>query len=112
MYDDYLTNIETYSKLENLFLESFLEHTQNRSENSYKVPFYKTTFNNGQPFGDANPIFSAFNTESKEAIRIVITEDNNVSIVKKNTDHGCETIIFGGLLNLSEILDKLKAWIA
>ncbi|GLO58908.1 hypothetical protein GIB19_27900 [Pseudomonas sp. ITEM 17296] len=113
MYDDFLSNIETYTKLEELFKSAFAAHTKTTSSTShYITPFYNTTFKNGQPFRNANPIFSALNLKSKKLIRIIIEEnEHNISVVEKKTDHGTETIIFGGTTNLSEILIKMQEWI-
>ena len=113
MFEDYLTNPVSYAALETYFLENFMTITKkNNNQNTYITPFYRTTYNNGEPFADANPIFSAKDTRENKIIRIIIEEDEfEVSIAQKKTEQGDETIVFGGISNLPELLDILKDWI-
>lgn len=113
MYDDYLVCKETYAALENRFLNEFgsLVSKNDRPE-IFLAPFYMTKFKNGQSFFDANPIFSARDTEKNRVIRIIINEnDKKVSIHHKPTEYGDETIIFGGIMNLDHILQVMKEWV-
>ncbi|KPM65751.1 hypothetical protein HB13667_11015 [Pseudomonas putida] len=112
MHDDYLTNPSTYMALEQLFLDAFIKTiSEYNNQEEYTAPFYRTTYNNGQSFGDANPIFSARNAKRKKIIRIIIDEDENeISTAYKNTEHGVETIVFGGVSNLPELIAFLDNW--
>lgn len=112
MYDDYLTCKKTYIALENLFLNEFRSFTsENIKSKNFLAPFYATTFNNGQRFADANPIFSARDVEGNRVMRIVINEDDNeISTSFKPTDFGDETIVFGGIINLDQMLEIMKKW--
>lgn len=112
MYDDYVTNPSTYMALEQLFLDAFIKIISERNnQEEYTAPFYRTTYNNGQSFGDANPIFSARNAKHKNIIRIIIDEDESeISTAYKNTEHGVETIVFGGISNLPELIASLDKW--
>jgi len=112
MYEDYLTNSTTYRALEQLFLDAFTQ-IASKYENhaNFIAPFYRTTYENGQSFGDANPIFSARDIERKKVIRVIIEEDETkVSTAYKKIEHGEETVVFGGLSNLSELIATVKDW--
>lgn len=112
MYDDYLTCEKTYIALESLFLDEFSSFvSRNITSRKFLGPFYTTSFKNGQRFADANPIFSARDVEGNRAIRIVINEDDKeISTLLKPTDFGEETVVFGGIINLEQILEIMKEW--
>ncbi|WP_154660609.1 hypothetical protein [Pseudomonas cremoricolorata] len=114
MYEDYLTSAISYHRLEDCFARTFKKAIEaDGLSGNFLTPYYQTTFNNGQPFRDANPIFSAKNLKSSNSIRIIIEEDsNNVSVIEENKDTGLETIAFGGIENLNELLESLYHWIA
>jgi hypothetical protein len=112
MYDNYLTCKKTYLALEDLFLNEFRSFvSKNAKPENFQAPFYTTKFKNGQSFADANPIFSARDTEKNRVMRIVINEeDEEISIHYKSTDFGDETIIFGRIINLDQMLQTMKEW--
>lgn len=112
MYDDYLTCQETYIALENLFLDEFRSFaSKNIQSKNFLTPFYATTFNNGQRFADANPIFSVRDLKGNRVMRIVISEDEKeLSIFFKPTDFGDETVVFGGIINLEQMLQAMREW--
>ncbi|AIR91226.1 hypothetical protein [Pseudomonas cremoricolorata] len=114
MHEDYLASAISYHMLEDCFARTFKEAIEAYGlSGNFITPYYHTAFNNGQPFRDANPIFSAKSLKSSNTIRIIIEEDsNNVSVVEENKDNGLETIAFGGIKNLNELLESLRHWIA
>lgn len=112
MHGDYLKSSTAYTALEQLFIDVFTQ-TASKYENhaNFIAPFYRTTYDNGQPFSDANPIFSARDIEQKKIIRIIIEDEaDKISTAYKNTDYGEETIVFGGIANLPELIATLKEW--
>ncbi|WP_043196032.1 hypothetical protein [Pseudomonas putida] len=112
MHGDYLTNSTAHTALEQLFTDAFTQTVSKYKDHANLIaPFYRTTFDNGQPFGDANPIFSARDIERKKIIRIIIEDEvDKISTDYKNTDYGEETIVFGGIANLPELIATLKEW--
>lgn len=112
MHEDYLTNSTAYIALERLLFEAFTQvASKYESHANLIAPFYKTTYDNGQPFADADSIFSARDIIRQKVFRVIIEEDaDKVSAIYKNTEHGEETVLFGGIANLPELIAALKEW--
>ncbi|MGY4817701.1 hypothetical protein ACVNP3_17350 [Pseudomonas chlororaphis subsp. piscium] len=114
MFDDYLENKETYFSLEQ-YLFDFLhiklkENKKNKQD--FKVPFYKTTFANGMPFMDGNPILSAKNEHTGELLRVVLDEDAaGISHFRESKEPGEELVIIGTISDLEEVKKEILKWI-
>ena len=59
--------LENYIK--NIFLEVLLERSMKKED--WEIPFFNTYYEDGTPFMDGNPIFSAKNLETGNIIKVV-----------------------------------------
>ena len=70
------TNIDKYKALEkyieNMFVYLLKEASSHTSD--WVFPYFKTTYADGTPFMDGNPIFSAKNTSAKRIIKIIVDD--------------------------------------
>ncbi len=72
MYEDYLRNTQTYVLLENKIYAVFADNVDLAK---WQIKYLNTQYINGQPFYDANPIFSAYHVENNSILKIVLDED-------------------------------------
>lgn len=72
MYEDYLRNTQTYVLLENKIYAVFVDNVDLAK---WQIKYLNTQYINGQPFYDANPIFSACHVENNSILKIVLDED-------------------------------------
>ena len=70
------TNIDKYKALEkcieNMFVYLLKEVSSHTSD--WVFPYFKTTYTDGTPLMDGNPIFSAKNTSTKRIIKITVDD--------------------------------------
>jgi hypothetical protein len=73
MFDDFLENKNSYFLLEQYWIDFFYSILNERNEpvEEWIVPYYNTTFKNGEKFMDGNPIFSAKSYSTNKIIRII-----------------------------------------
>ncbi|WP_124423239.1 hypothetical protein [Pseudomonas orientalis] len=114
MFNDYLSTPSTYKKLENhikeLFIELVISH--NIDLESFITPFYKTTFSNGTPFMDANPIFSVNHQKTGSILKIVLDENlRKTTSTTKESEIGHETSIISAQKNLTSIKIEISKWL-
>ncbi len=69
LFEDFLENKDTYHAVEQMWKE-FFDAFAEKHGFSYR-PYLKTTYINGVPFYNGNPIFTAFNEAINRAIRII-----------------------------------------
>ena len=73
------TNIDKYKALEkyieNMFVYLLKEVSSHMSD--WVFPYFKTTYADGNPLMDGNPIFSAKNTSTKRIIKIIVDDGYN-----------------------------------
>ncbi|WP_460926201.1 hypothetical protein [Pseudomonas sp. MC6] len=113
MFDDYLSNKDSYFQLEQDFYKFFYLEVQKNEVASeiFKAPFYNTFFSNGTPFMDGNPIFSVRNEVNGQILRIVLDEEVDELSSYQDKEAGCELVIFGNLSLMDEIKKMISAWI-
>ena len=108
-YSHYLTDPMVYAALERKILECFLALISNADE--WTVPYFKTTFSNGKPFQDGNPIFSA--RYKNLVIRVVIENDRNeITAILQEKPEFEELVIVTDTDHIEEITVKIKQWSA
>jgi hypothetical protein len=73
MFDDFLENKNSYFLLEQYWIDLFYSILSDRNEpvGEWTVPYYNTTFKNGEKCMDGNPIFSAKSDATNKIIRII-----------------------------------------
>jgi hypothetical protein len=113
MFDEYLNDEQCYVELEQYLLNRFfLECDANGVElKKFKAPFYNTTFSNGTPFREGNPIFSARNEVAGTILRIVLDEDTDSLVSYRDKDMGCELVIIARIASLEDITKKMAEWV-
>lgn len=113
MFERYLESEEVYLGLERYFVELFfLRLTQSEKlRGDFTTPVYNTTFANGVPFMDGNPIFSAKNNRSGATLRIVIDEDGGFTSYDERKESGVECVVIGEIKCLADIEMKLSGWV-
>jgi len=114
MFNDYLSTPSTYKKLEKHIKETFMElaFSYNIDMESFITPFYNTTFSNGTPFMDANPIFSVKHKKTGNILKIVLNEDLSKTILTtKKSGLGYETSIISAQKNLISIKNEISKWL-
>lgn len=75
MFNNYLVDMNEYLALESS-LQDFLLSIVNYKD-PVDCPYYNTTFSNGVPFMDGDPIFSARKKNNGEVIKVVLDEDTD-----------------------------------
>ncbi|WP_397431561.1 hypothetical protein [Pseudomonas chlororaphis] len=113
MFNGYLDDKDCYLRLERYFYDFFcLEIQANGIDvGKFKMPFYNTTFSNGIPFMDGNPIFSAKNEVNGQILRAVLDEDTHQFTSYHDKNLGCEFVIVGNLELLDNIKKQISEWI-
>ncbi|BBP69567.1 hypothetical protein PHLH6_15710 [Pseudomonas sp. Seg1] len=112
MFNDYLHNLDCYFRLERSFYEFFrLEAQTNKIDiKGFKAPYYNTTFSNGTPFMDGNPIFSARNEANGQILRVILEQDTDELVSYRDKELGCELVVIGNVNSLEEIKRKIAEW--
>lgn len=86
MFQNFLTDDKVYDELEKFWIQMFEDILTSTGEklNDWFVPFYTTTFSNGQKFFDGNPIFSAKSKICQKSVRVIqyklITENGELVV--------------------------------
>jgi hypothetical protein len=114
MFENYLDDVNVYLELEKFFSDYFnLKLKELRiNKDFFKIPFYKTVFNNGMPFMDGNPIFSVKNEIKETILRIIIDEDvNELTLLNQKSEFGKEFIVIGNIGMLDDISIKIYKWL-
>jgi hypothetical protein len=114
VFDNYLSDRETYLNLENFFIDFFISKLEilDKNRNVFTIPFYKTTFQNGEPFMDGNPIFSVKNEINGEILRVIIDENNyKLELLNKKSEFGKELVVIGNITMLDDIKEKIDKWL-
>ena len=114
MFNDYLSTPSTYKKLENHIKETFIELVilHNIDIKCFITPFYNTTFSNGTPFMDANPIFSAKHQKTGNILKVILDENlKKPTITTKKSELGYETSIVSAQKNLTSIKNEISKWL-
>jgi len=109
MFNNYLNDEKVYLELES-FLKNFFLNFINCKE-SVDCPYYNTTFSNGKPFMDGNPIFSARKKNNGTIIKVVLDEDaNSLSEFDKEVDGFPIHVIVANVSSLDSIKEKIISW--
>lgn len=113
MFKGYLDDVSCYQRLERYFYDFFCSEAQANGLDvgGFKMPYYNTTFSNGMPFMDGNPIFSAKNEVSGQIVRVVLDEDMKQFTSYRDKDSGCELVVVGNLELLDEVKEQVSEWI-
>ncbi len=113
MFEKYLEDPEIYRNLEEFFVEFFKSKLNELRINGddYTVGYYRTTFSNGDPFMDGNPIFSVRNAGNGNILKIVIEDGNELVSYDSVKESGVERVVVGGVCMLDEIKIKTAEWI-
>jgi hypothetical protein len=113
MFEDYLNNEQCYIELERyLYDRFFLECKTSELELAkFKAPFYNTTFSDGTPFREGNPIFSVRNEVSGTVLRIVLDEDTDSPVSYRDKHMGCELVIIAKVALLEHITKEMAEWV-
>lgn len=113
MFNGYFNDEHCYIELErHLYDCFFFECKANELELAkFKAPFYNTTFSNGTPFRDGNPIFSARNEVSGTILRIVLDEDADSLVSYRDKHMGREFVVIAKVALLEHITGKMAEWV-
>jgi hypothetical protein len=114
MFENYLEDIAVYLKLEKHFADFFkLKLNElNKSKDLYTMPFYKTTYGNGAPFMDGNPIFSVKNELKKTLLRVIIDDDTGkLTSTDEKCEFGKERVVVGNIFMLKEMQAEICKWL-
>lgn len=72
LYPSFLTDAVPYAKCEQLWTDKWRELVRRRGqEKLWTTPWLNTRFNDGTPFADGNPIFSAVCQSRARGIRVI-----------------------------------------
>ena len=114
MFDEYRADTAVYQALERHFSEFFQAEIKRRHADAtrMKTPYYKTTFANGQPFFDGNPIFSAKHERTGDTLRVVLDEDIQPLSSYLDKEGQSERVIVGHVSALADIRQQVAQWIA
>lgn len=114
MFDEYRADTAVYQALERHFSEFFQAEIKRRQAdaNLMKTPYYRTTFANGQPFFDGNPIFSAKYERTGDTLRVVLDEDIQPLSSYLDKEGQSERVIVGHVSALADIRQQVAQWIA
>jgi hypothetical protein len=75
LYPNFLTDPDEYAKAEALWTERWEEIRRSAMDpDAWEAPWFGTTFADGTPCRDGNPIFSAFSPLSRRGIRVIQQE--------------------------------------
>lgn len=117
MFDDFLDNEETYSRLESFWEDLFWGIIDNYKlhHDHWQVPYYNTFFSNGKKFMDGNPIFSAKNKINNKSIRVIQEDSDGGDEVISRVDNKDknELVLICTLKdsNIKEIKEKISSWV-
>lgn len=109
MFNSYLDDENVYLALESFLKDFFLSFIN--SEKSVDCPYYNTTFSNGKPFMDGNPIFSARKKSNGAIIKVILDEDaDSLSEIDKEVDGTQIHVIVANISFLNSIKEKIVNW--
>jgi hypothetical protein len=75
LFPNFLTDYQEYQKAESLWRERWDELIRHLCESElWASPWIATTFGDGTPMFDGNPVFSAVSTERRQGVRIIQLE--------------------------------------
>ncbi|WP_154660634.1 hypothetical protein [Pseudomonas cremoricolorata] len=114
MFEDYLSSIETYDKLEALIASFFNDHLKktNTRPDQFITPHYSNTCSDGTQFRDANPIFSVIHISTGNVFRAVICDHvGGYSKTREPIETGVETCVVAKIHELEKIKKDLLDWI-
>ena len=113
MFNDYLNNEQCYIELERYLYDRFFIECKAGEQKltKFKAPFYNTTFSNGIPFREGNPIFSARNEVSGTILRIVLDEDTDSLVSYRDKHMGCELVIIAKVAISEHITKEMAEWV-
>ncbi|CAK14580.1 hypothetical protein PSEEN1733 [Pseudomonas entomophila L48] len=75
------------------------------------TPLYRTTYSNGTPFLDGNPISSAKDIIKKRTLRVIIEGcTHDFSTYTESCGHGTETVLTDGIDDLEKIKNHINTW--
>ncbi len=113
MIKDYLSNPETYDRLEEHLITTFknsLAHEAMQSE-KFITPHYIDVCVDGTRLRDANPIFSVRNTDTGNILRIVISQTaKGYSVIHNDIEGFDELCLITQLRNLSRAIKETLKW--
>jgi HD-GYP domain-containing protein (c-di-GMP phosphodiesterase class II) len=114
MFKDYLSNPDTYQKLESFFTSALNEHLYSKRINpaKYRTPYYNTTCVDGTRLMEANPIFSVRNTSTQNILRVVIHEAvKSYSTTHNKRDEAKELCLIIKISDLDRATNDINKWI-
>ena len=114
MFEKYLEDVRIYLDLESNLIDFFKSKLGELKKNksSYKIQYYKTTFSNGMPFMDGNPIFSVRNEDEGKILRIVLDADaSDLVTLDETCEQDKEMVVIGNILLLEKIKTKICEWL-
>lgn len=75
LFPNFLNNLDAYHQAETLWRERWDELVRRvGQEQQWATPWLTTTFADGTPFADGNPIFSAVSPERRLGVRVIQVE--------------------------------------
>ncbi|WP_017347911.1 hypothetical protein [Pantoea sp. A4] len=111
MFNNYLVDIDKYLALETSLQDFFLSIVNYK--NPVDCPYYNTTFSNGVPFMDGDPIFSARKKNNGQVIKVVLDEDtDSISEFDNEVEGYSIHIIVANVSALESIKEKVMHWYA
>lgn len=113
MIKDYLSNPETYDRLEEYLITTFKNSLANEAMQSEKfiTPHYIDICVDGTRLRDANPIFSVRNTDTGNILRIVISQTaKGYSVIHNDIEGFDELCLIIQLRNLSRAIKQTLKW--
>lgn len=113
MFSNYLDDMRSYVELERHLYELLYSEGQAHGLDcrKFKVPYCNTTFSDGTPCQDGNPIFSARNESNGEILRVVLDEDIDTLVSYHDKEMNCELVLVGKVALLDEIKKEMCNWI-
>ncbi|MBV4539431.1 hypothetical protein [Pseudomonas urmiensis] len=113
MFKDYLSNPETYDRLEEHLINTFKNSLAKEAIQSEKflTPHYIDICVDGTRLRDANPIFSVRNTDTGNILRIVISEGvKGYSAIHNDIEGFDELCLVIQLRNLGRAIKETIKW--
>jgi hypothetical protein len=115
MFDKYLDDRNVSLALENHVQATFLKALSDSKieRQGWTIPFFKTSFPDGTPFGEGSPIFSAANDEYMVILDVMLNkyQDRMTEFTEKWDDRYDMLVIVGPVRVLPEIENRIVKWV-
>ncbi|WP_342418655.1 hypothetical protein [Paenibacillus sp. FSL H8-0168] len=109
-------NEQSYSELEEYWVHVFLNLLKEQDKEKWIIPYYNTSFSNGQKIMDMNPIFSAKSKTSHKSIRIIqeaVNEEDDVEYwIDTNQKNELVMVCSLSKQHVQKVKEIIERWIS